>query len=64
MPNLSTKELNYAKDFLSWELYMAKLCRQFADQMADQNFGSLMDRTGQAHQQNYTDLLNYLQSVK
>jgi hypothetical protein len=54
LANISTKELNYIKDFLSWELYMAKLCRQYASQMAGRGFGQMLGQAGQAHQQNYT----------
>lgn len=64
MKNISTKELNYLKDFLSWEMYMAKLCHQYTNQMADQGFGQMLDQAGQAHQQNYTALFNYLETAK
>jgi len=64
MKNISTKELNYVKDFLSWELYMAKLCNQYANQMADQNLSRQLEKCGQTHQQNYTDMFNYLSSIQ
>jgi len=64
MKNISTKELNYVKDFLSWELYMAKLCNQYTNQMSDQKYSKLVDQCGQIHQQNYTDMFNYLESIK
>ncbi len=64
MKNISTKELNYVKDFLSWELYMAKLCNQYANQMSDPNYSRLVEQSGQIHQQNYSDMFNYLESIK
>ncbi len=64
MANISTKELNYVKDFLSWELYMSKVCRQYADQVTDHNFSSMLNQAGQAHQQNFTEMLEYLEQVK
>jgi hypothetical protein len=64
MKNISTKELNYVKDFLSWELYMAKLCKQYTNQMSDQNYSRLAEQSGQIHQQNYTELFNYLESIQ
>lgn len=32
MQNLSTKEVNYIKDLLSWELLTSKKCFQYANQ--------------------------------
>lgn len=63
MSNLSTKELNYIKDYLSWELYMAKLCNQYATQMSDQNFGGIMNDAGHTHQQNFNDIYHYLDKL-
>lgn len=64
MPDISTKELNYVKDFLSWELYMAKICKQYAEQVTDQSFSGMLDKAGQVHQQNYDEMFGYLQQVK
>lgn len=64
MVNVSTKELNYMKDFLSWELYMAKSCHDHAAQVTDANFARLLDEAGQIHQQNYVDVFNYLEQIK
>ncbi|NLI91191.1 MAG: hypothetical protein GX434_02990 [Peptococcaceae bacterium] len=58
---LSAKELNYIKDFMSWELLMAKKCNQYANQEVDANFKGVFNNAGQVHQQNYRNLLNYLQ---
>jgi hypothetical protein len=64
MGNLTTKELNYIKDFLSWELLMAKKCKQYSDQEVDANFKGVFSQAGQLHQQNYLSLVDYLAQVK
>lgn len=60
MANLSVKELNYIKDFLSWELLMAKKCNQYANQEVDPVFKGVFNNAGQIHEQNYMNMLNYL----
>lgn len=57
---LSGKELNYLKDFLSWELLMAKKCSEYSNQEVDPNFKGVFDNASQVHQQNYLNLLSYL----
>lgn len=64
MSNLTTKELNYLKDFLSVELLMAKKCKQYADQEVDANFKGAFNQAGELHQQNYLALVDYLAQVK
>jgi hypothetical protein len=64
MANLTTKELNYIKDFLSWELLIAKKCKQYSDQEVDANFKGVFNQAGQVHQQNYLLLIDYLAQVK
>jgi hypothetical protein len=61
VPNLSVKELSYIKDFLSWELLIAKKCNQYATQEVDPVFKGVFNNVGQIHQQNYLNLLTYLQ---
>jgi len=58
---LSVKELNYIKDFLSWELLMAKKCNEYANKEVDPNFKGIFNNAGQVHQTNYQNLLAYLQ---
>ena len=58
--NLSTKEVNYLKDHLSWELAMAKKCYNNAQEAQDQKQSQLLDSIGQLHQENFVDLLNYV----
>ena len=59
MKNIATKELNYVKDFLSWELLSTKKCNQYAQQETDQARKQLFLDSAQTHQQNYMNLLNY-----
>lgn len=63
MPNMTNKELNYIKDFLSWELLMAKKCSQYSSQEVDPNFKGIFNQAGQTHEQNYLNILNYLDQV-
>jgi hypothetical protein len=63
MKNIATKELNYVKDFLSWELLSAKLCHQYADQETNPNRKQLFQDAATTHQQNYMNLLNYMQDL-
>jgi len=58
---LSVKELSYIKDSLSWELLMAKKCHEYAAQEVDPHFKGIFNNAGQMHQQNYQNLLSYLQ---
>jgi hypothetical protein len=64
MSSLTTKELNYIKDFLSWELLMAKKCNQYANQEVDPIFKGVFNQAGQTHEQNYLALIDYLAQVK
>lgn len=58
--NLSTKEVNYLKDHLSWELAAAKKCYNHGQQMQDKNYSQLLDDIGRIHQENFVNLLNYV----
>ena len=63
MANLSTKELNYIKDYLSWELLMAKKCNMYVGQEQNSDYKGVCNQAGQVHQQNYLNVLGYLQKV-
>ena len=54
----------FIKDFLSWELLMSKKCSQYAAQEVDPMFRGAFEQAGQTHQQNYLNLVNYLEQVK
>jgi hypothetical protein len=59
MQNLSTKEVNYIRDLLSWELLTTKKCFQFAHQETNPAHQKIYFDTANLHQQNYINLLNY-----
>jgi hypothetical protein len=63
MQNLSTKELNYIHDILSWELLCAKKCMQYANQEPNPVHKNVFLSTGNMHQQNYNRVLGYLDQV-
>lgn len=63
MQNLSTKELNYVKDILSWELLFAKKCFQYAHQEANPEDRKVFFDTAGMHQHNYLNLVNYLDQI-
>lgn len=58
--NLSTKEVNYLKDHLSWELMGAKRCASYAKETVDPALAKLHDAISRTHQENFVDLLNYV----
>lgn len=64
MKNLSSKELHYISDVLSWELLAAKKCNLYITQEpAAPQANSLAD-AARAHVQNYNDMLGYLTQIK
>lgn len=63
MQNLSTKEVNYVKDLLSWELLTIKKCFNYANQETNPARQKLFFDTANMHQQNYLDLLNYADQI-
>ena len=63
MKNISSKELNYMNDLLSWELLSAKKCFQYANQETGTTHQQVFFDTAQMHQQNYNNILNYLNQV-
>lgn len=58
---ITDKELNYIKDFLSWELLAVKKCEDAAKACTDPQIQSLIQQTGSKHQQHYNQLLTHLQ---
>jgi hypothetical protein len=62
-PNvITTKDLAYLKDALSWELLAMKKCKQFAASASDPEIRQSIDGIGQMHQRHYQKLLQYLKS--
>lgn len=64
MQNLTTKEVNYIKDLMSWELLSTKKCFQFANQETNQNRKNIYFDSTFVHQQNYLSLLSYIDKIK
>lgn len=64
MRPISTKELNYVRDHLSWELLSAKACRDAANATPEEKFKRLFDETGSVHQRNYESLMSFIKSVQ
>ena len=60
---ISTKEINYLKDQLSWELLAAKKCYNHAHQLQDTKLKEVFDAAGRVHQENFVNLLNYSNKI-
>lgn len=63
MQNLSTKEVNYIRDMLSWELLSTKKCYQYATQETNPTHKKTFEDALCAHKQNYMNLLGYVDNV-
>ena len=61
---ISTKDLAYLKDAMSWELTAMKKCRKFAQESTCQKISNAIDETGQMHQQHYQTLLRHVNTGK
>ncbi|KQX51765.1 hypothetical protein [Paenibacillus sp. Root444D2] len=59
---ITTKDSQYLKDQLSWELLAMKKCRHFAQECSDSEIRQLIDKAGQMHQKHYMLLLKHLQN--
>jgi hypothetical protein len=57
---LSTKDFNYLKDHLSWELLAAKKCAHYAAECQDPQIAHLINQVGQMHERHYNALLQYM----
>jgi hypothetical protein len=58
---ITTKDCNYLKDALSWELLACKKFHFFAQQVKDPQLKQALDKAGQMHQRHYQQLLTHLQ---
>jgi hypothetical protein len=58
---ITTKDLLYIKDALSWELNAFKKFHFFAQQAIDPQIKQALDKTGKIAQQHYQKLLTHLQ---
>lgn len=57
---LSTKDFNYLKDHMSWELLAAKKCAHFAGECQDPQIAQLINQVGQMHERHFNTLLQYV----
>jgi hypothetical protein len=58
---ITTKDLLYLKDALSWELIAFKKFHFFAQQAKDPQIKQALDKAGRMHQQHFQQLLTHLQ---
>ena len=63
MQNFSTKEVNYIKDLLSWELLTIKKCFQYTNQETNPARKRIYSDEVNVHQQNYLSLLAYTDQI-
>ncbi|WNC14084.1 ferritin-like domain-containing protein [Brevibacillus brevis] len=59
---ITTKDLSYLKDAMSWELIAFKKLHAFAQQATDPEVKQCLEKTGRMHQQHYQKLLTHLQN--
>ncbi|MWC26922.1 hypothetical protein [Paenibacillus sp. MMS18-CY102] len=59
---VTTKDFQYLKDMLSWELNAMKKCHHFAKETSCQQTKQAIDKAGQMHQRHYGLLLKHLQN--
>ncbi len=64
MKNISQKELNYIRDFLSWEMLSAKKCYQYGHQETNPSVQQIFFDAAHMHEQNYYSVLNYTDQLK
>ena len=58
---ISTKDLLYLKDVLSWELLAFKKFHHLAQQVNNTEIKQALDHAGRMHQNHYQKLLTHLQ---
>ncbi|MFM1653145.1 hypothetical protein ACI7RC_13700 [Brevibacillus sp. B_LB10_24] len=56
---VTTKDLAYLKDAMSWTLLAMKKCAHFAKECTDPQIGQAIDRAGQMHLRHYNLLLKH-----
>ena len=60
---ISSKDLSYLSDEMSWELIAFKKCNHFAGEVQDPQVKAAINKIGAMHQQHYQELLQCLQSA-
>lgn len=57
---ITTKDLSYLQDALSWELLAMKKCRHFANECRNNQIKQHINQAGQMHQKHYKILLKHI----
>ncbi|NMB11557.1 MAG: ferritin-like domain-containing protein [Firmicutes bacterium] len=61
---VTTKDLSYIEDALSWELLAAKKFAMYAQMAQEQGVKDICDRLSKMHQAHYQKLLTHLDPLK
>ena len=61
---ITSKDLSYIKDALSWELTAMKKCNFYSQQTNSIKVKEALDQAGQMHKQHYETLLQHLDENK
>lgn len=59
---ITSKDLLYLKDQLSWQLNAMKKCAHYAQECQDPRVKQAIEKAGQMHQRHYQRLLPHLQN--
>ena len=61
VPNIiSTKDLSYIKDMLSWNLVMAKKSKEYLKLVGDKDVKELLKKVNEVHKNQYEMLLEII----
>ena len=61
VPNIiSTKDLSYIKDMLSWNLVMAKKSKEYLKLVSDKDVKEIIKRVNEVHKSHYEILLEII----
>ncbi len=61
---ITTKDLAYLKDAMSWELLAMKKCNHFAQECQDKEIRDTINRAGRMHANHYKTLLQHVNPSK
>ncbi|MFW6022368.1 MAG: hypothetical protein ACOCQW_02490 [Halanaerobiaceae bacterium] len=61
---ITTKDLAYLKDAMSWELLAMKKCNHFAKECQDNEIRQTINRTGKMHESHFKMLLKHVNPAK
>lgn len=61
VPNIiSTKDLSYIKDMLSWNLVMAKKSKEYLKLVSDKDVKEIIKRVNEVHKSHYEILMEII----